>query len=107
MRAYTLMLAGAMLTSPGGVAAGPEPLAVEFVTASTAALAEPHDVALSTDGARLYVADNGNDRVVVLDAMTLGERGAFGMGELGAPHDVAIDRDGRLLVADTDNSTRR
>ena len=79
-------------------------LEIGFVAASPGVYAEPHDIVLSPDGRHLYVADNGNDRIAVLDPVTLALKAAFGSGELGAPHDVAFDHAGRLLVADTDNS---
>jgi len=77
----------------------------EFVLAAQteATFASPHDLALSVDGSRLFVADNGNDVVKVLDAKTLETIGVIGKGELSAPHDVAFDGQGRLLVADTGN----
>jgi len=79
--------------------------ALEFTLMAVSAdnLDEPHDVVLSPDGRLLYVADNGNDRIVVLDANTLNALRSFGNGELAAPHDVVFDRQGRLLVADTRN----
>ena len=77
---------------------------LRFVGASPQVYAQPHDLALSPDGRLLYVADNNNNRIAVLDPVSLEIRGTFGSGEVGAPHDVAFDRDGRLLVADTDNS---
>ncbi len=64
----------------------------------------PHDIVLSPDKKLLYVADNGNDRIVVLDAHTLQTKGAFGQAELREPHDVAFDPQGQLLVADTGNN---
>ena len=71
----------------------------EFITASEASFNLP----LSSDGRYLYVADNGNDRIAVLDPDTLKAIGSTGESELSAPHDVAFDRKGRLLVADTGN----
>jgi len=79
-------------------------LELEFVAASDETLSEPHDIVLSPDAALLYVADNGNNRVVVLDAMSLAMRGTLGEEELAAPHDVVFDTDARLLVADTGNA---
>lgn len=76
----------------------------ELVAASSSWMAQPHDIVLSADGARLYVADNNNHRIVVLNAETLVETGVFGAGEVSAPHDVVFDAQGRLLVADTGNS---
>lgn len=79
-------------------------LDLEFVAASAKRYAKPHDLVLSPDGRHLYVADNDNDRIAVLDPRDLGLLGTFGEGEVGAPHDVVFDAEGRLLVADTDNS---
>jgi DNA-binding beta-propeller fold protein YncE len=79
-------------------------LALEMAAASAQNLGRPHDIVLSPDGSRLYVADNAKHRIVVLDARTLRERGTFGAGEVAEPHDVDFDGDGRLLVADTGNS---
>jgi DNA-binding beta-propeller fold protein YncE len=81
-----------------------EPLRFELEAASATAYAHPHDVVLAPDGGALYVADNGNHRVAVLDPETLAEVGSFGHGEVREPHDVAFAADGRLLVADTGNS---
>ncbi len=78
-------------------------LALTLMATSAENLAHPHDIVLSPDGAHLFVADNDNDRIAVLDADTLVEVGAFGDGELAAPHDVVFDAGGRLLVADTRN----
>lgn len=64
----------------------------------------PHDITLSADQRLLYIADNNNDRVAVLDSTTLEILYSFGEGEVSEPHDVAFDSDGRLLVADTGNS---
>ena len=74
-----------------------------IVAESDREFSQPHDVVLSPDGAFLYVADVGNDRIKVLDPATLVTLGAFGAGRLSGPHDVAFDRKRRLLVADTHN----
>jgi DNA-binding beta-propeller fold protein YncE len=74
-----------------------------FAGASDESFARPHDLVLSPDGRRLYVADLGNDVVKVLDPESLETLGALGGGELDSPHDVAFAPDGRLLVADTGN----
>lgn len=81
-----------------------EAIAVRYVTASEEIFSEPHDVVLSPDGQQLFVADNGNDRIVVLDAQTLQQISVFAQGEVSQPHDIAFDTTGRLLVADTGNS---
>jgi DNA-binding beta-propeller fold protein YncE len=75
-----------------------------FVAASPPIYAKPHDLVLSPDGRHLYVADNGNDRIAVLDPEDLALLGVLGEGEVSAPHDVAFDAQDRLLVADTGNS---
>ena len=77
---------------------------LEFVAASPQIYAEPHDLVLSPDRHSLYVADNGNNRIAILDPISLKFIGSFGEGELDAPHDVVFNESGRLLVADTDNS---
>jgi YVTN family beta-propeller protein len=88
---------------------GPAPAvhagALEFALMAVSAedFGEPHDIVLSPDGTRLYVADNGNDRIVVLDAANLKALGVFANGEVSGPHDVVFDGRGRLLVADTHN----
>jgi YVTN family beta-propeller protein len=81
-----------------------EEFAIHYVTASEEIFSEPHDIVLSPDGQQLYVADNGNDRIVVLNAQTLKQISVFAKGEVSQPHDVAFDEMGRLLVADTGNS---
>ena len=78
-------------------------LTFRLEAASAENLGEPHDIVLSPDGTRLYVADNANDRIVVLDPDSLVELGVFAEGEVAAPHDVVFDAEGRLLVADTGN----
>ena len=75
-----------------------------YEAASEAEFSVPHDVLISADRRYLYVADNGNDRIAVLDPAGLHVVGVFGEGEVGEPHDVAFDLAGRLLVADTGNS---
>lgn len=79
-------------------------LKFELVAASAETYALPHDIVLAPDGKALYVADNGNDRIVVLEPQSLRELGVFGQGEVAEPHDVAFDAQGRLHVADTGNS---
>lgn len=81
-----------------------ESFTFELEAVSTEFYAHPHDIVLSPDGKKLYVADNGNHRIAVLDGQTLKEIGIFGRGEVREPHDVVFDRKGRLLVADTGNS---
>ncbi len=75
-----------------------------LVASSEQILSRPHDIVLSAQGDVLYVADNGNDRIVVLDAMSLRMLGAFAQGEVREPHDVVFAPSGELLVADTGNS---
>jgi len=93
-------LALASLIAPGPAAA----FDLEFVAASPQAYDRPHDLVLSPDGGHLYVADNHNDRIAVLDPQDLALMGVFGEGEVGSPHDLVFDAQGRLLVADTHNS---
>ncbi len=79
-------------------------LSFELIASSGETYAKPHDIVLSPDGKLLYVADNDNDRIAVLDAQSLKELGIFAQDEVSAPHDVVFDSQGRLLVADTGNS---
>jgi YVTN family beta-propeller protein len=74
-----------------------------FEAQSDRSFGNPHDIVLSPDGSKLYVADVNNNAVKVLDPQSLATIGAFGTAELSRPHDVAFDREGRLLVADTGN----
>lgn len=75
-----------------------------YEASSDAIYAHPHDLVLSADQRFLYVADNGNNRVVVLDPASLKLLGSFGQDELSEPHDVVFDSAGQLLVADTGGS---
>lgn len=93
---------GWMAVATLAIAANPPQLT--FEAASAESYNKPHDIVLSPDGERLYVADNDNDRIAVLDAHSLRELGFFGDGELSGPHDVVFDAKGLLLVADTGNS---
>ncbi|MDX1432061.1 MAG: NHL repeat-containing protein [Gammaproteobacteria bacterium] len=97
--AIALLAAGALASS-----ATAESVRFEMLAASDESYAEPHDIVLSPDGKLLYVADNRNNRIAVLDAESLREIGTFANGEVSAPHDVVFDAAGRLLVADTGNA---
>jgi len=73
-------------------------------------LEAPQGITLDPAGTRLYVADDGHHRVVVLDPETLelrAEVGTFGTGpgQLQFPYDVAVDDQvpPRLYVADNLN----
>ncbi len=79
-------------------------LKFEFAAASAETYGLPHDIVLSPGRELLYVADNANDRIVVLEPRSLRELGRFAQNEVAEPHDVAFDAQGRLLVADTGNS---
>ncbi|GMG85284.1 hypothetical protein LNKW23_45020 [Paralimibaculum aggregatum] len=86
--------------------AGPAPadIRVEVLAVSTAAMENPHDIVLGPGGRHLYVADVGNDRVLVLEAESLAEVDAWGADHQSGTHDVAFDAAGRLYVADTHNN---
>lgn len=78
---------------------------------ATPGLMFPQGLALDPAGTRLYVADDQNDRVLVLDPNTLavlgqvGSHGA-GPGQFDAPYDVAVDAatPARLYVGDNQNN---
>jgi DNA-binding beta-propeller fold protein YncE len=76
---------------------------LDYVSASTAALSNPHDIKLSPDGKQLFVSDVGNNRVAILDAGSLELLGHFGSDHQDGTHDVDFDAQGRLYVADTHN----
>lgn len=97
-------LAGLLLLCAAAGPACAGELVFELAAASGEHFAEPHDIVLAPDGRTLYVADNGNDRIVRLDAQSLAMLGELAVGEVSQPHDVAFDAEGRLLVADTGNS---
>jgi sugar lactone lactonase YvrE len=80
----------------------------------------PMGVAWSPDGKRIYVADTGNNRIVVFErsgrfSMTFGSFGVakplpgyemtWDPGELNYPTDVATDEDGNVYVADFQNES--
>lgn len=72
-------------------------------------LAEPVDVALSADGAELYVADSKADSVVRFDVASRREIERFGSRGKGAaefygPGAVEVDAEGNLLVVDRLNA---
>jgi YVTN family beta-propeller protein len=72
-------------------------------------LAAPQGIALDPAGTHVYVADDQNDRVVVLDPQTLLVAGAVGSpgsgpGQFQAPYDVAVDSHGLLYVGDNLNN---
>ena len=89
------------ISLPGAAVA--DAFRIEFLGASTAALANPHDIKLSPDGKQLFVSDVDNDRVAILDADSLALLGHFGADHQDGTHDVDFDPDGRLYVADTHN----
>jgi DNA-binding beta-propeller fold protein YncE len=72
-------------------------------------LLHPQGIALDPGGTHVYVADDQNDRVVVLDPQSLlltaqaGSSGT-GPGQLQAPYDVAVDSHQQLYVGDNLNN---
>ncbi len=84
--------------------APPAPIA-SWSGSGTAAggLSQPTGIAVSPAGG-VYVADTGNDRILVFDAQgglvrAFGRSGE-GMGEFRRPMDLDIDREGRVYVAE-------
>ena len=75
---------------------------VANVVRTLAGFNRPEGVAADTAG-RLYVADTGNNRVVVIAAngVQLATITTAAGTSLQAPANVAVDGLGRLLVADT------
>ena len=70
-------------------------------------LSQPWDMAFTEDGS-IFVADNGNSRIVKFDAegnfVTTWGMNGNGRGEFNAVHAVATDSIGRIYVADRDNN---
>lgn len=79
-------------------------MSATFVTASLPILSNPHDLKLTPDGRYLFVSDVGNNRVTILDPVTLEFIGAFGADHQSGTHDVDFDASGWAYVADTHNS---
>ena len=77
---------------------------VEFLAASTVDLDNPHDLRLSPDKRHLYISDVGNDRVVIVDPVSLALIDRFGADHQGGTHDIDFDSDGLAYVADTHNN---
>jgi DNA-binding beta-propeller fold protein YncE len=75
-----------------------------FIRATKSPLSNPHDLKLSPDGRRLFVSDVGHNRIVILDAMSLTERAAFGADHQSGTHDIDFDKNGTAYVADTHNN---
>jgi DNA-binding beta-propeller fold protein YncE len=72
-------------------------------------LLRPQGIALDPGGTRVYVADDQNDRIAVLDPQSLaliGQTGSHGTGpgQFDAPYDVAVDSQQHLYVADNLNN---
>ena len=69
-------------------------------------LSEPGDLYVDADN-RIYIADTGNNRVLIFeeDWTPVRALSAFGEGDaLSKPQGVFVDKDGWLYVADTGNS---
>ncbi len=75
-----------------------------YVAGSEQIFKQPHDIVLSRDRRYLYIADNNNDRIAVLDPDSLTLIGTFGEGQVREPHDVVFQSADTLLVADTGNN---
>lgn len=87
------------------------PVATAFSDPSLG-LRAPQGIALDASGTRVYVADNQNDRVVVLDAGSLTAVNALGgpgigPGQFNAPYDVAVDSHVPPLLYVADNLNNR
>jgi hypothetical protein len=68
---------------------------------------QPKDIEIGRDG-RVYIADAGNNRIVVFDSLghyqrTIGKKGQA-PGEFFDPMDLAIDNQDNIIVSDFENS---
>lgn len=79
-------------------------MTASYQMASRLPLSNPHDLKLSPDGRHLFIADVGNNRIVIADPDTLEFVDAFGAGHQSGTHDIDFDGSGRAYVADTHNS---
>ena len=104
MRHFFQFILGLGLLGAGLTITHVQAFELTFEAQSAASFAQPHDITLSPDQRFLYVADNNNDRIAVLDPTSLALLGSFAQGEVSEPHDVVFQADGKLLVADTGNS---
>ena len=75
----------------------------DFILGSDTPLENPHDIKLSPNGNYLFVADVGNNRVVILDPKTLELISTFGSDHQDGTHDIDFDKQGNAYVADTHN----
>jgi YVTN family beta-propeller protein len=66
-------------------------------------VSDPETIAVSPDGARLYVASEDSGRVVAMDARSGGVIGAVEIG--GEPEGAAVSPDGRLVVATSEEDS--
>ena len=101
---FLQFILGLGLLGAGLTVAQVQAFELSFEAHSELSFAQPHDITLSPDRRYLYVADNNNDRIAVLDPASLALLGSFAQGEVREPHDVVFQADGKLLVADTGNS---
>ena len=81
-------------------------------------LRDPYGIALSPKEEQLYVCDNSNQRIVILDTelhfvSTFGELSCslevedhevVVMGSLESPHSIAMDTSGKIYITDTSSS---
>jgi YVTN family beta-propeller protein len=79
---------------PENNAAIPVAIYDDLTPSPTPFFANPSDIAISPDGATLYVADTDNDRIVVLNAAT----GAYiiSINSIPDPQSIAVGEDGRI-----------
>ena len=87
-----------------GLALTEEPLQALLEKESAVSLSNPHDLKLSPDGRYLMVADVGNNRVAILDPVSLELLGQFGADHQAGTHDIDFDHHGLAYVADTHNN---
>jgi TolB protein len=57
----------------------------------------PHEVVISGDGRRAFVANTGAASVASIDLSTRARGPTYALGDGNEPHDVAMDADGRTL----------
>ena len=83
---------------------------IDFLSKETGKLNNPEDMFIDKEG-KIYVADTGNNRIVVYSAQyeflfEISSDGTYAEGDLSAlkdPTGVYVDKDGAIIVADSGN----
>ena len=117
---YKVLLSGPTISLFAGSATGVSGFSGNGGAATSALLANPSGVAVSSSG-NVYIADTGNNVVRVVAGGNIGpfagnqaagagfsgDGSASGLAQLSGPQGVAVDSTGRVYIADTGNNRVR